>query len=152
MKYWSEKCPYCGAKTFRSDLDSEKTFDTPLVVCRSCGQTYIHPDRIELGVLTKEGLSSFKGAMTFSLIWRLALFGIVVFVICVLVQVKLFPSFENVERNSAIVALLFFGFSSFMRIRCLNKMFDEELKKSKSRLQDESYRSLLKRSGYHPKW
>lgn len=76
MEYWSEKCPYCGAKTRKSSIDNEKTFDTPLVTCRACGKTYIHPDRIEIGMLSTYGRKRFARKMMFSMAWRSAFFWV----------------------------------------------------------------------------
>lgn len=145
MKYWREKCPYCGLSTRRSDLDSEKGFGTPLIVCPRCKQSYIHPDRIELGMLSPDEQVRFKNRMLFSFVWRAIFFGLLIFagISCIAHLSDLLSGLISASVTLLLILKLYRG---------NNRVFVEELKKSEERLSVPGYRELLERAGYKPEW
>ena len=145
MEYWSEKCPYCGAKTRKSSIDNEKTFDTPLVTCRACGKTYIHPDRIEIGMLSTYGRKRFARKMMFSMAWRSAFFGLLGFAVA--------EGIANLGQDiSTAIGVAVFLLLLLLSTRVIKNTMETELKESEKRLAVPGYRERLEKAGYKPHW
>ena len=145
MEYWSEKCPYCGTKTRKSSIDNEKTFDTPLVTCRACGKTYIHPDRIEIGMLSAYGRKRFARKMMFSMAWRAAFFGLLGYAVA--------EGIANLGHDiSVAIGVAVCLFLLFLSTRFIKNTMAAELKESEKRLAVPGYRELLEKAGYEPRW
>lgn len=144
MRYWIEKCPYCGCKDFKSDVTSEKKFDTPIIVCSRCSNIYIHPERIEIGMLTEKEQKNFARKMLYSMLWRAPMFGLIPYAFA-----------EALTQNSMVsipIGIIVTSYLIYKSIVGVRRTMVEEIPKSEERLKQPGYREFLEKSGYRPRW
>lgn len=153
MMYWREKCPYCASTSAKNDLNNEKGFGTPLIKCPSCGNVFLHPDRLELAYLSEEARLASKNRMKLQSIWRAAFFGIIIFALLALLFFKLLSLQGDFWSYVALVIAA--GISVYSLInssRNIDKIYAEELEKSKKRMSVPGYREMLSAAHYDPTW
>lgn len=146
MEYWTEKCPNCGFKSRMTSLSNKNGFGSPLIACENCGKPYIHPGRIELGVLSDKELRTFKARMVASLIWRHA-------IIFAAIPYALVLSFvPGPAWVSTVVGITMLIFSVWLSFHVTNKRILQELPLSNERLLSPGYRQILEDAKYKPYW
>lgn len=145
MEYWTEKCPHCGFKSHMSSLSNKNGFGCVVIPCKNCGSPFIHPGRIELGVLTAKELRSFKVRMAISLMWRHALLAVIPYA---LAQVLI----PDPAWVSTAVGIVFLVLAILQSLRVTNKTILRELPLSNERLLRPGYRQILEDVKYKPHW
>lgn len=148
MKYWTETCPCCGARFRCSDLHNSKDYASPIVTCSKCHKLYIHPDRIELGMVPEERWKAYKREEITTPSFYLVFISFIL--ACILQWIGESYIFkESLSLNYLLInTILFSCILVPVFIIRHGKYLEKQLELSKERLKQPGYREVLVNARY----